>query len=109
EEACQQYVARFLANLGWEVDCYRLDDVPGLKEHHLFWPGRNYANRPNVGARRGGSGGGRSLMLSGHIDTVPKGSAHWVRDPFGAVRENGRLYGRGAMDMKAGIASHLFV
>jgi acetylornithine deacetylase len=109
EGACQEYIAGFLSKLGWDIDCYQLDDVPGLKQHPLFWPGRNYTNRPNVGARRSGSGGGRSLLLSGHIDTVPKGFAPWIHEPFGAERDGGRLYGRGSMDMKAGIASSLFV
>jgi len=41
-----------------------------------------------------GQGGGRSLLLSGHIDTVPRGTAHWTRQPFGGEVEGNRLYGR---------------
>lgn len=48
-------------------------------------------------------------MLSGHVDTVPAGSAPWTRDPFGGEVEGNRLYGRGANDMKGGIATNLFV
>lgn len=44
------------------------------------------------------------MMLSGHIDVVQRGSK-WTRDPFGAEIEEGRLYGRGAVDMKGGIAA----
>jgi acetylornithine deacetylase len=54
--------------------------------------------------------GGRSLVLSGHIDTVPADTpVEWSREPFGAGIEDGRLYGRGAWDMKAGVAMNLTV
>lgn len=109
EEQCQRHVAEVLRRAGWEPVLYTPQDVPGMEQHPLFWPGRHYAGRPNVGAVRRGTGGGRSLVLSGHIDTVPAGSAPWTRAPFGAEVEGNRLYGRGANDMKAGIAANLFV
>ncbi|MDR2668754.1 MAG: M20 family metallopeptidase [Desulfovibrio sp.] len=46
-----------------------------------------------------------SLYLGGHIDTVPFGNAAWRHDPLGGVIEDGRLYGRGACDMKGGVAA----
>ncbi|MEO6965297.1 MAG: M20/M25/M40 family metallo-hydrolase [Acidobacteriaceae bacterium] len=109
EEACQQYIARFLSALDCDPLLYTFDQVPRLTEHPLFRAGREYANRPNVGARRKGSGGGRSLLLSGHIDTVPVGSAPWKRAPFGGTIEGNLLYGRGSNDMKGGVAIHLFI
>ncbi|MGH7266128.1 MAG: M20/M25/M40 family metallo-hydrolase [Candidatus Rokuibacteriota bacterium] len=66
----------------------------------------NYENRPNVVGVFRGQGGGRSLILNGHVDTVtvePK--AAWRRDPFGAEIADGLLYGRGASDMKGGLAA----
>jgi acetylornithine deacetylase/succinyl-diaminopimelate desuccinylase len=58
--------------------------------------------RPNVIARIRGTGGGLTLMLNGHTDTVPP---YGMDDPYsGAVRE-GRVYGRGSCDMKAGLAA----
>ena len=75
----------------------------------MYWPGRDYTARPNVGARLPGAGGGRSLVLSGHVDTVPIGAEPWTRDPFGGEIEGNRLYGRGSNDMKGGIATNLFV
>jgi acetylornithine deacetylase len=90
-------------------DLYYLHDVPGFEKHPLFHPGRDYRQRPNLAARRKGAGGGRSLLLTGHIDTVPSGTQEWTRDPFGGELEDGRIYGRGANDMKAGIAANLFV
>jgi acetylornithine deacetylase len=109
EEACQQYVATFLRQRGWDPSVYYLDQLVGLREHPLFWPGREYARRPNVGARLKGQGGGRSLVLSGHIDTVPRGSAPWTKQPFGGEVEGNRLYGRGSNDMKGGVGTNLFV
>lgn len=58
--------------------------------------------RPSVVGRAAGSGGGRSLMLNGHIDTV---GVDGMADPFVPRIEDGRLYGRGAYDMKGGVAS----
>ncbi|HEY3440755.1 MAG TPA: M20/M25/M40 family metallo-hydrolase [Paludibaculum sp.] len=109
EAACQQYAASVLKAAGWECNLYDLLAVPGLLRHPTFWPGRLYEDRPNLIARRLGRGGGRSLILTGHMDTVPAGTLPWTRDPFGGEIENGRLYGRGANDMKAGIATNLFV
>src|SRR5690349_19437237 len=90
EGACQTYVAEFLRNQGWQPLIYELNQVPGIHEHPLFRGGRAYAGRPNVGARKAGTGGGRSLLLSGHIDTVPKGTQPWTRDPFGGEVEDNR-------------------
>ncbi len=60
------------------------------------------AGRPNVIAIAHGSGGGRSLLLNGHMDTVGKGGFVGAHQPR---VENGRLYGRGAYDMKGGLAA----
>ncbi len=60
--------------------------------------------RPNVIATARGSGGGRTLMLNGHLDTVGPGS---MADPLEPRVEDGRLHGRGAYDMKGGLAACL--
>lgn len=62
-------------------------------------------NRCNVIADIGGTTEEPPLVLSGHIDTVPLGNSAWTHDPFSGEIENGRLYGRGSSDMKAGIAA----
>ena len=49
--------------------------------------------------------GGRPIGFTGHLDTVPLGSASWTHDPFAGVVDDGRLYGRGASDMKAAVAA----
>ena len=109
ELGCQEYLAARLRLAGWEPKLYTPLEAPGIEDHPLYWPGRDYARRPNLGAIHRGAGGGRSLVLSGHMDTVPAGSAPWTHPPFSGHVEGNRLYGRGSVDMKAGIASNLFV
>ena len=109
EGDCQQYIAKLLCGLGMETVAYIPDTVKGVREHPLFWPGRDYSNRSNLISTRKGSGGGKSLMLSGHIDTVPAGTLPWTRSPFSGFIEGGRLYGRGSNDMKGGVGTSLFV
>jgi acetylornithine deacetylase len=68
----------------------------------------NYDGRPNVVGRFRGAGGGRSLLLNTHVDTVtvePVGK--WTRDPFGAEIVDGVMYGRGTSDMKGGVMAAL--
>lgn len=65
---------------------------------HSFGEGRF-----SLVARLGGPG--PATMFTGHIDTVPLGTLPWTHDPFGGEIVDGRLYGRGATDMKAGVAA----
>ncbi len=71
-------------------------------EVHVEETGR--AGRPNVVAVARGSGGGRSLLLNAHMDTVGAGG---MREPFNPVVRDGRLFGRGAMDTKAALAAFM--
>jgi putative selenium metabolism hydrolase len=58
---------------------------------------------------RYGTGHGPTLLYDGHMDTIGVGDpGAWSRDPFGGIVENGILYGRGAADMKAGLAAMLY-
>ena len=61
-----------------------------------------------MAGKRAGAGGGRSILLNAHIDTVPEGDhALWTQPPFAANVVNGRVYGRGSCDMKGGLVTHL--
>lgn len=60
-------------------------------------------DRPNVVATLRGTGGGRSLMFNGHMDVV--GVENMTHAPFDAFTRGGRVYGRGASDMKGGVAA----
>lgn len=63
-----------------------------------------HQGRPSVVGRLRGTGGGRTLLLNGHMDTVGFGD---MVDPLGARIDGGRMYGRGAYDMKGGLAAAL--
>lgn len=110
ESACQRYISKRLGQLNLASELYTPDEVVDLAKHPAYWPDRDYTDRPNlISLWQGtaGGGGGRSLLLSGHIDTVPRGTQGWTRDPFGAQIEGNRLYGLGSNDMKGGIAAAL--
>ena len=69
-----------------------------------------FPDRPSVAVTLKGTGGGRRLVLNGHLDTVPVDDRSlWSVDPFGAEVRDGYLYGRGACDMKAGLAVQIAV
>ena len=62
----------------------------------------------NVIGKIKGTGGGKTVLLDGHIDTVEVSDpSAWRHDPFAAQIEDGRIYGRGAADMKGGIMAIL--
>jgi acetylornithine deacetylase len=107
EYECQKYLHERLQEIGLTSDLYYFSDIENLKSHPAYRHQRDYTNRPNVAGTLRGSGGGKSLLFSGHIDTVPIGTEKWVHDPFGAEIEGNRLYGRGSNDMKGGIAASL--
>ncbi|MBW3592152.1 MAG: ArgE/DapE family deacylase [Actinobacteria bacterium] len=108
EAALQEYVADELAALGAEVDQWE-PDAAEFANHPMMPPWHHWRNRPlTVGTFRG-AGGGRSLVVNGHIDVVSAGDAtRWSAPPFAAEVADGRIYGRGAVDMKGGIGSALF-
>jgi succinyl-diaminopimelate desuccinylase len=63
--------------------------------------------RVNLLARMPGTGSASCVHFNGHLDVVPVG-AGWTRDPFGGEISDGKLYGRGTADMKAGLAASLY-
>lgn len=107
ELAVQQYMAGYLRRAGLPAELYQVDEVPGLREHPDYWPGRDYTNRPNLSSCWKGKGGGRSLLLTGHSDTVALGDNVWRYPPLGAEIHDGKLYGLGACDMKGQMAAML--
>jgi acetylornithine deacetylase len=85
-------------------------DPEALKDHPGFSPPLiSYAGRDNVAAIfTPREVKGRSLALQGHVDVVPEGAADlWITPPYEPSVRDGRMYGRGAGDMKAGIVSYL--
>lgn len=83
-----QLVASVLADFGIESELQSIGD-----------------NRANVVARIKGKGQRPALIFSAHLDTISVNEAEWSVPPFGALVKDGRLYGRGATDMKAALAA----
>jgi acetylornithine deacetylase len=106
ETALQTALAERLRSAGAEVDLWEpsREDVAG---HPLSVEGGiGFEGRPQLAARLRGSGGGRSLLVNGHIDVVPaRIEDGWDHDPFDPQVRDGRITGRGACDMKGGIAA----
>ena len=108
EAVLQQYLAERLAAAGAEIDLWE-PDAEQLRGKPLVPPGLDFAGRPQLIARVRGAGRGRSLLLNGHIDVVSAEPVEqWTSPPFLAEVRDGRLYGRGACDMKGGIAAMVF-
>jgi acetylornithine deacetylase len=109
EKPAQLLIAEKLRALNCETEVYELASVPGLLEHPAYVASRPCTNRPNVLGVRKGSGEGTSLLLSSHVDTIGVGPVAWKHDPFAGEIEDGKFFGLGAYDMKAGIAASLAV
>jgi len=109
EARLQEILARRLRTIGAAVDVWEPESfVPG--ESPVIPYALDFEGRPQLVARLAGGGGGRSLLLNGHIDAVPCGDlARWDSHPLAAEVRDGFLYGRGANDMKGAIAAFVHV
>ncbi len=105
ERALQGHVAALLRAHGAAVELHE-PDAATLRPHPMVPDELTFEGRPQLVGRFRGSGGGRTLLLNGHVDVVDvEPRADWTQpDPFAAVVRDGRLYGRGACDMKGGVA-----
>ncbi len=93
--ACAEHLGERLRRRGFEVTYVRAEGAPGDSERHP---------RINVVARRQGSRPGPCVHFNSHIDVVAPGEG-WTVPPFEGVVRDGRVYGRGACDMKGGLAA----
>jgi len=107
EENIADWAAGALLELGLRVEVAR-SDLERLRGDPA-WPGEEMERTTlPIVVGRAGSADGRRLILSGHLDVVPPGDpASWTVDPWGAEIREDRLYGRGACDMKGGVAAIL--
>ena len=96
-DACAHFLGDDLARRSFDVEYIAAE---GRAEHTARHPRINV-----VGTRRGGPG--PVVHLNGHIDVVPAGDG-WTVEPFGGLVKDGKIFGRGVCDMKAGIAASVF-
>lgn len=110
EATAQDFMARSMRDRGltvdrWKINVEDIQNLPGFSPVHI-----SYDDAWNVvGSHRPNNAKGKSLILNGHIDVVPTGPLDmWARPPFEPYVEGDWLYGRGAGDMKAGLAINLY-
>ncbi len=106
ETAAQMNVKAKLEALGLDVDTWMID-FEGLRGHPSF--SMSLERGEGVGVVGSTGGEGRSLMLNGHIDTVAPGEeGNWSYPPLEGTVVDGRVYGRGACDMKGGLCCAIY-
>lgn len=106
EGPIQELIAGQLKEMGLEVDVFE-PSLEALRQHPAFVEvSRGYEGRPNVVGTLRGEGGGKSLLFNGHVDVIPAGAQEsWQHGSWSGDIADGRVYGRGASDMKSGLAA----
>ncbi|MGY6710313.1 MAG: acetylornithine deacetylase/succinyl-diaminopimelate desuccinylase family protein [Rhizobiaceae bacterium] len=94
---CAEFIAAYMRRLGFQTQLIRGEGTPG---------DTNRFPRTNVVARREGRSPGPVVHFNSHIDVVEEGHG-WTVDPFAGVVKDGKVYGRGACDMKGGMAASI--
>jgi acetylornithine deacetylase len=105
EQAIQEWLEPQLKEMGFQTSLFEPDNEK-FKDYPTHSRGHDYTDRPNLVGTLPGTGGGRSLILNGHVDTMPAGDLEkWTYDPWSGQIAEGKMYGLGACDMKAGVAA----
>ena len=108
ETSAQEHVATQMERCGLQVDVWELD-FDQLSQHSAFSIEAERERALGVVGVMGEDAGGRSLILNGHVDVVPIGDdSRWHYPPWQGTITEGRVYGRGAVDMKGGLCCALF-
>ena len=108
EAKLQALVAERMSAAGLDVRIWEPDPSELPPNRYPIPEDHDFHGRPQLVATARGAGGGRALLLNGHVDVVtPEPVDRWTDPPFAPRVRDGRLYGRGACDMKGGVAAML--
>ena len=108
ETPAQELMARWMGEAGLEVDLWEID-LEELARHPAYSAEIPRSRALGLVGTLRGEGGGPSLILNGHVDVVPPGDPGlWTHPPFEGVLDGGRLFGRGALDMKGPLCAAHF-
>jgi acetylornithine deacetylase len=108
ESRAQAVIIEKCRRLGFSLDIWEIGEEKLLNHPDFCSDRKDFSGNPNVVGVLKGSGGGKSMILNSHIDVVPPGDLNdWNDDPFSGHVEDGKLYGRGATDMKGGTVAML--
>lgn len=108
ETPAQELMARWMTEAGLSVDRWEIDQESLVGHPGYFTEIPRDSPQGLVGTLEG-DGDGPSLILNGHVDVVPPGDTSlWSHPPFEAVEKDGRVFGRGALDMKGPLLAALF-
>lgn len=108
ETPAQRVLEAFFREQGIRAELYdtafvRESEFPHVRRY------KSYEGRKNLSVRLEGSGRGKSLLLNGHMDTVPAGHGRWSRSPWSGELQDGRVHGLGSFDMKGGVVANAAV
>ncbi len=106
-EEIQLFFKAKLESLGMDARLVKVEPEKLKKYRGFSDDGFSYDKRYSlVGLKKGKGGSGKSLILNGHVDVVPPGDlSRWEHDPLSGRYEQGRVYGRGSLDMKASLCA----
>ncbi|WP_421378998.1 peptidase [Bacillus salacetis] len=108
ESKAQAVIIEKCRELGLKLDIWEIEKKDIMNHPFYRCDREDFQGNPNVIGILKGQGGGRSIILNGHIDVVPEGDeTAWNIDPYSGDHFNGKVFGRGATDMKGGTVSLL--
>lgn len=108
ENRAQQHVAEQMSRIDLDVDLWEVD-LEKVRAHPAYSAEVERSHSLGVVGSMGHDRGGRSLILNGHVDVVPVADeANWMTPPWQGTIRDGRVYGRGSLDMKGGLCCALF-
>ncbi|WP_342389363.1 ArgE/DapE family deacylase [Salinicoccus bachuensis] len=109
EREVQLFIEEYLKDMGLQTDSFDVDTDKVSKYRNYGQPEWGYKDRPVVVGTRKSEGDGKSLILQAHIDVVDAGpESHWEGHAYTPRIKDGRMYGRGVLDMKGGLAANIF-